>query len=571
MTAISLLVPALRAARRNLARRHPKVMAALVIGGMLVALLLYYGLFRFLAHVAKAPMLGPIIGPMIGSLLVARFLEMIYLSLFFMVVFSSIIAAFSSFYLDDEIRLLMAAPIRASQIFWSRFLLMLAESSWMVVAFFTPIFFAFASALNAPGWAYLVFPVYLGMYLLLPNILGGMLALTLSTFFPIRQMRKVFQFLSALVLAAMIIFFRFLEPEKLLNPKYFSSISSYILNLRAPALEYFPSVWIQRASLTLFEGDLRGSLVTIVPLALTMLGGLVLLHLGASFFYLRSWQASLEAVENQVLGLEWIRHALIIPFRWFRRDFRVVAEKEVTIFMRDPAIFSQIFMMAAIVFVYGYNLTILPLKDLPSLYSGEINDSMVFFNGPFIGFILAAIAMRFVYPSISLEGRAFWAVKASPLQPSRLMWVKFFFYLVPILGLGLILCFISNQVFRVTNDILFWLSYINVSLMAVVITALAIGLGALYARFDADNPLKIAGSFGGFVFMILSAIYVINLLILEAYPIFRLYFLRFYPLVQVSGKVFIILSFFLLIVCTMFWVYIPLIQGKEAIERYEPD
>jgi hypothetical protein len=79
-------------------------------------------------------------------------------------------------------------------------------------------------------------------------------------------------------------------------------------------------------------------------------------------------------------------------------------EKEITIFLRDPAIFSQIFMMAAIVFVYGYNLAILPLKDLPSLYSGEINDSMVYFNGPFIGFILAAISMRFVFPSISLKG-----------------------------------------------------------------------------------------------------------------------------------------------------------------------
>jgi ABC-2 type transport system permease protein len=151
------------------------------------------------------------------------------------------------------------------------------------------------------------------------------------------------------------------------------------------------------------------------------------------------------------------------------------------------------------------------------------------------------------------------------------MWVKFFFYLGPILGLGLILCYISNMLFKVTHPLLFWLSYLNVSLMAIVITALAIGLGALYARFDSDNPLKIAGSFGGFVFMILSAVYVVNLLLLQAYPLFRLYFIRFYPLTQPAAKVFIGLSFFLLLICTIAWVYIPLRQGQEAIERYEPE
>jgi len=571
MTAAFLLIPAIRGARRNLGKRSPKVLAALAIGGVLVALALYLGLYKFLEYIARAPMLGPIFGPMVGSLLASKFLEMLFLSLFFMILFSSLIAGFSAFYLDDEIRLLVSTPVRATHIFWSRFVLMVVESSWMVVAFFTPIFFAFATALKAPFWAYFVFPVYLGMFLLLPNILGGVAALGLASFFPIRQMRKVCQFLSAMVLATMIIFFRFLEPEKLLNPKYFSSVSNYILNLKNPAMEYFPSTWIHQASLTLFEGNMSESLSAILPVFFSMLLGLALLHLLAKYFYLASWQASLEAVENQVLGLEWIRRALILPMRFFAEDFRVVAVKEITVFLRDPAIFSQIFMMAAIVFVYGYNLTIIPLKDLPSLYSGEISDSMVFFNGPFIGFILAALGMRFVYPSISLEGRAFWAVKASPIQPSRLLKVKFFLYLVPTLFLGFGLCFISNRIFQVSNGLLYWLSFLNVGLMALVITALAIGLGALYARFDADNPLKIAGSFGGFVFMVLSAVYVMNLLVLESYPLFRLYFIRFYPLTQASGKILVLLSFFLLLVCTVLWVYIPLSQGKEAIERYEPD
>ena len=226
--------------------------------------------------------------------------------------------------------------------------------------------------------------------------------------------------------------------------------------------------------------------------------------------------------------------------------------------------------MGAIIFVYGYNLTILPIRDIPTLYIGELNDTLVYFNGPFIGFILAAISMRFVFPSISIEGHAFWAVKSSPVRPSRILQIKFMLYFFPVLAIGLALCYIANNVFRVTHSLLFWLSFINVGLMSLVITSLAIGLGAYHARFDSNNPIKIAASYGGFVFMLYSALYVLNLLILQAYPLFRLYFHRFYPLTGFREYFFIGLSFFLLLACTYAWVMIPMKTGRFAIEQYEP-
>ncbi|HOT26879.1 MAG TPA: hypothetical protein PLU72_01745 [Candidatus Ozemobacteraceae bacterium] len=567
----SLLFPTYRAFVQSVRKRGARFAALLAGGGVFTAFIIYFALYKFLAYVSKAPMLGAVIGPMIGGLLVSKLLEMLYLALFIMIVFSSVIAAFSSFYLDDEIRLLMSSPIPSARIFWSRFVLMVGESSWMAAAFFLPVFLAFATAAQAPLWAYLIYPLYIFFFLLAPNLVGGLLALSLATLFPIRQMRKVFQFLSVMVLAAMVFFFRYMEPEKLLNPSYFGSVSNYILNLQNPLTKIGPSAWMHTATRTLFEGDPLVSLRQLLPL-LTLLGiGLFIMHVLARSFYRRSWQISLEAVENQVLGLEWLRRVLIIPLRFASPEFRVIGQKEITVFFRDPAIFSQIFMMAAIIFVYGYNLTILPLKDLPSLYSGEINDTMVYFNGPFIGFIMAAVAMRFVYPSISMEGRAFWAVKASPVPASRLLQVKFILYLVPMMALGLLLCFISNRIFAVTTSYLFLISFLNVFMMSIVITGLAIGLGTVFARFDADNPLKISGSFGGFVFMISCALYVMNLLVLEAYPMFRMYFYRYYPIAGTGSRLLILLSFVLLIFCSALWTIVPLMRARDTIERYEPE
>ncbi len=571
MSVIGLLKPTLKGFIRSTRQKSPTTIGLLILGAIIIILAIFVGLYFFLEYLSRAPMLGNLMGPVVGRVLVGKLLEMLFLALLTMLFFSSIVACFSVFYLDEELKLLFSSPTRPSTVFWSRFVMMVGESSWMAAAFFLPVFLAFAAALKAPLWAMLVFMVYLGIYLLLPNLGGGILALLLAALFPIRQMKKVFQFLSITVLAGMIIFFRFMEPEKLLNPGQFERLSKYILAIQNPVSEYSPSTWIQTASLSLFQGNLQESLEKMAPIFAIFFLGLLILHFLSTRYYSSSWQASLEAVENQVLGLEWLRSLLVFPFRFFPADFRVIASKEITVFFRDPAIFSQIFMMGAIIFVYGYNLTILPLKDIPTLYSGEANDSMVYFNGPFIGFILAALAMRFVYPSISIEGRAFWAVKASPVSPERLLKIKFLLYLVPMTAVGMILCYISNNIFEVTTSYLYWLSFLNVLLMSTVITALAIGLGALYARFDMENPLKIAGSFGGFVFMVACGTYILNLLILEAYPLFLLYFARFYQFLSRKAMIFTGFSFFLLFLCSVAWVLIPFWKGQEAIHRYEPE
>lgn len=571
MNSIQLSAPALKKLKRVFSLRNRKILWLIASGSLIISILLYYGLFRFLEYVGRAPMLGDTFGPVLGGLLVSKLLEMLFLTLFFMVLFSSIIAALSSLYLNEELPTLMSSPLPTGLIFRSRLLMMSVESSWMVVVFFMPALFAFATALKAGAAAYLIFPVFLLFFVMLPNLIGAFTALSLASFFPIRQMKKVFQFLSIIVLTGLVFFLRSLEAEKLLNPSYFKDISQYILSLQVPLIQYSPSSWLHQASMTLFKNDIALALKQVMPLALTSIFGLLFVNWFAERFYRNSWQLSMEALDNQVLGLEWLRKFLIWPLRFFDPVFRVITTKEITTFLRDPAIFSQIFMMGAIVVVYGYNLSILPLKDIPTLYSGELNDSLVFLNGPFIGFIIASIGMRFVFPSISMEGRAFWAVKSSPVKAKKILFIKFAIYLLPMILLGIILCAVTNSIFKVSHPLLMWLSYINVLLITMVITSLAIGVGAVYADFAADSPLKIAGSYGGFIYMILAGFYIINLLVIEIYPMYRFFFSRFYLSRGVSGITLIIFSAILLIACTAMWIYFPFRKGLDTIENYEPE
>ncbi|NCB38483.1 MAG: hypothetical protein EOM80_06900 [Erysipelotrichia bacterium] len=571
MNSLSLVTPAIKKLKRVFSARNRKVVSALILLSGLIAAVIYYSLYRFLDYVGRAPLLGETLGPIFGGLLVSKLLEMLLMSLFFMILFSSIISALSALFLNEELPTLMSSPQPVGIIFRSRLLLMSIESSWMVVAFFMPALLAFATALKANWQAYLLFPLFMIFFVMLPNLLGAFLALSLGAFFPVRQMKKIFQFLSIIVLTVMVFFLRSLEAEKLINPSYFGDVSSYILSLELPLLAYSPSSMLHKSCMSLFKNNTYEALSHFFPLLVGGLAGLLLLNAFASKFYRKSWQTSMEALDNQVLGLEWLRIAIIWPFRFFSPVTRVIATKEVTTFLRDPAIFSQIFMVGAIILVYGYNLSILPLKDIPSLYSGELNDTLVFLNGPFIGFIVASIGMRFVYPSISMEGRAFWAVKSSPSNPNKILFIKLCIYLLPMLCIGLTLCGVTNTVFKVSHPILIWLSFINVTLITIVITTLAIGVGAVYADFAADSPIKIAGSYGGFIYMTLSGLYITNLLALEMYPMYRLFFGRYYAARGFSGLTLIGICGIILLFCTAAWIYTPFRKGLESIENYEPE
>ncbi|MBR4570516.1 MAG: hypothetical protein IKO19_07635 [Candidatus Riflebacteria bacterium] len=571
MNTFLLLKPSVKKLGRIFASRNKFFLLAILIFAGLLYACIYFGMARFLSYVSKAPIIGDAFGAIIGGLIISKLLEMLFMTLFFMLLFSGIISALSILFLDTELQPLMVSPQPVSRIFMSRLLMMTFDSSWMAVIFFIPVFLAFAKTLNAFSLAYICFPIALLLFILIPNIIGAGSSLLIAAFFPIRQMKKIFQFLAIIMLTGLIFFIRSLEAEKLLNPSHFKSVSGYLISLDLPLVRYSPATWMHQTTLNLFYRRFNEALSNFWPILITVLVGLAILWVLAKYFYHYSWQRSCEAMDNQIIGLEWLRKIIIKPFNYFAPDVNVIASKEVTIFLRDPAVFSQIFMMMAIIVIYAYNLAILPIKDVPTMFTQGLNNALIYLNGPFIGFIVASIGMRFVYPSVSMEGRAFWAVKSSPVSPKRVILIKVLFYLIPMVILGMILCTVTNAIFTVSTPVLRWLSYFNVLLITVVITSLAIGVGSVNADFNADSPLKIAGSYGGFIYMILSGVYIANLVFLEAYPIYCFNYANHYHVRGYMANILFFISILVILLASAAWVYLPIRKGLDAIEEYEPE
>ena len=79
----------------------------------------------------------------IGDLLARQLLSMILLTFFSLLIFSHIITALSNLYLSADLELCHSSPASLEELFLSRAVYTLMDSSWMVLVFGLPIMMAF--------------------------------------------------------------------------------------------------------------------------------------------------------------------------------------------------------------------------------------------------------------------------------------------------------------------------------------------------------------------------------------------------------------------------------------------
>ncbi len=86
----------------------------------------------------------------LGDYLVRLGLGWLFLTFLSFVAFSAVVSALSTFFLSEDLRLLLAAPVPSERLFHSRFARTVGQSAWMVVAFLLPVLLAIGLARCAP-------------------------------------------------------------------------------------------------------------------------------------------------------------------------------------------------------------------------------------------------------------------------------------------------------------------------------------------------------------------------------------------------------------------------------------
>lgn len=232
--------------------------------------------------------------------------------------------------------------------------------------------------------------------------------------------------------------------------------------------------------------------------------------------------------------------------------------------VRDWGRLSQLLLLLALIVVYLYNFSVLPSLDNP-VATMMLKNVVAFLNIGLAGFVLSSLGVRFLFPAISAEGRAFWILKGSPIELSRILWVKYFFYLAPMTVLGLFLVIMTNRLLGLGLFVSV-VSTVTVMFLTVGITSLSVGMGVMYADLKEVDPNRAFSGFGGLMTMIYGGLGVAAVVLLEAFPVYRIVTMEYFQRHLITRDYVLIGTCFLAaLAVALFLIIYPLRRGLREI------
>jgi ABC-2 type transport system permease protein len=509
-----LLAPRVLAARNALRRGRAKAVLLTVVTALFWAASFAF-FYRTLAYFQTITALGP--------LLTQRLLMMLLVSFFAVLVISNVVTALTTFYLAPDVRVLLAAPVTRRRLHQARFIETLVASSWMVLLFGLPAFLAYGVVYRAGPLFYVGTVVTLLPFLVIPAAIGVVVTTALVLAFPARRARDVMIVGTVVLAAGGYLALRLLRPERLASPAEFAGFAAFLASFEAPASPYLPTTWAAEVMIALLGARPGDPLFYFGLLATTA----VVFYLACARIvervFLAAWSRAQEgrsrAQRPPLLGRALARLVAPLP-----RIPGLLLAKDATIFFRDASQWSQLLLLGALIVVYVYNFSVLPIDDGTPL-AATLRDVVAFCNLGLAAFVTASVAVRFVYPAVSLEGRAWWVLRSAPVPLRTLWWSKFVVAYVPLAVLGEVLIVVTNRFLGVGPGLT---AVFMLTLLFVIAAIVSLGLafGAAYPRLDSTNAAQIATGFGGVVYMVSCLGLIAVVIAVEAWPVARLFWSR---------------------------------------------
>ena len=561
ITSLSLIRPRLLSAVNSLKPDNKKNSWIRVLMFAVLGLAFWIGIFvvcyRVLAYFQSVQEFGDI--------LAMKLLSMVVMTFFALLIFSNIINCLSHLYLSQDLPLVHSLPVDASDIFFSRWLISAFDSSWMVVAFSLPAFLSYGLIYHAGPVYYAVVLLAIAFMCLIAAALSSAVVLLGATILPAGRIRTILVMLGFFLVLLLVVALRLTRPEQLVNPDSFASVVLYLNSMQTADFAYLPTTWLTDALRAGLKNEIKNS-VFHTALAGSFAFMMIFINdIIARFSYFRGFSQAQTTPQRLFKPFVYRGFSWESLFNFFPREARAFAVKETRTFFRDSTQWPQLFLMAALIAIYLYNFSVLPLDKSP-IKTVYLQNLFSFLNMGLASFVLAALAARFVFPAVSMEGQAFWIVQAAPVSLRTFIWIKFFLYWLPLMILAEILIIVSNLLLSVT-PLFMVLSAITIFCLVPAVVALAVGMGASYPNFKSENPAQVVTSFGGLLFMLFCFGLIAAVLILEAGPVYYVFMSGIHgkpmTLWQIAWLVISFISAFLLCVAAV--VY-PMRLGERSLK-----
>lgn len=441
---------------------------------------------------------------LIAELLLMKTMGFVFQFFFYVLLFSTLLACFSTHYLASDLPLLVSSPIPIHRLFYARTLSAWAQNSWMVFIFALPTLSACGVQIGA-GWAFYIILAFCLLCLTLWCAgIATVISLILARFFPARRLQE------ALVLFAVIAFiyvylqFNASRPDRFFREDGFQDLLALIQGLHEIGSEsgivgwsitaIFSSLKPIEGSIGMIEREIMKPLFLIISslTALYVSSGLL-----ARWLYLPGFWLCQEGLGRSGEG----RSARGQP-RYASTPLKALIRREWLIFWRTPSQWTQLLLVGSLSIVYIYNF-----KYFNVLHSSG------FFSTPLLytthialtSMVMTTMAARFLYPSVSVEGKAIWVLQSAPITARQLLLAKVKWARLPMFALSTALSLLGiwfTHLDFLWATITVWSGW----LLTLIVLGLSVGMGAMRPRFNLPNPQMASAGLGGISFMLLALI-----------------------------------------------------------------
>lgn len=461
--------------------------------------------------------------PLVGTLLSQRILFLIFGFFFLMLAFSNVVIGYSAFFKSRETEWFLTLPISHRDVYRWKFLEALVVSSWALIFLSLPLMAAYGQVHEvAPPFYGAVFLAFVP-FVVLPALVGSWIIMLVVRVLARPWAKRVALIAVAATIAAIFIGMRPVSDAEATAHEAVVSFDRLLRHTRMSVNPYLPSAWLAQSVLSWGQGLVReGGFFFLVLLSNALMGLLVGMGWLDRFFY-QSWSVSLttraERYQRKALAKQRrgkgrsIDEKLINAIPFLSRPVRALVLKDVRIFWRDPAQWTQFMIFFGLLCIYVLNL-----RNVAFNFESEFWETMIsYLNLTASSLTLSTLTTRFVFPQFSLEGRRLWIVGLAPVGLRKILMQKFWMSSLGAMAITVTLMVISSVMLRMTlGRVLFFAGAI--ALMSVTLSGLASGLGALFPNFKEDNPSKIVSGFGGTLCLVVSFVYITLFVGLTALP-----------------------------------------------------
>ncbi len=431
----------------------------------------------------------------IGLFLFHRFASMILFVFFLAINLGNLVVAYSTLYKSEEVGFLFTLPISSEKIFIVKFLDNFFHSSSTLFLIGLAVLAGYGSVFELSWTTYVL--ILLGLILPFMLLAAGIAVIILLGFMKLAariSLRRLIAGLLLLYLVFVFAFFRIMNPVRLTEQvmKFYPNVNEYFSQFDPKIVTYLPNHWVADSLLFLVRGELDGAIPYIQLLVLSMFASLITCGLLAYRLYYPTWLSSREL---RLTGRGNRRFAFrLLDFQSpspLQVQTEVLLKKDFWQFFREPSQWVHLLIMIFLVVVFIVSISNVELKmSIPFLQTVSYVLVMIF-----NGFLVASIALRFVFPAISMEGQSFWSIRTSPIRMGKIYWLKFLVSFVLVLIVAELLSVFSNYPLHRYGPLLIT-AVASSFCLTLGLVALTLGAGGLFANYREKNAIRVASSPG---------------------------------------------------------------------------